>query len=105
MKAPSEGAGRTVREGRQGSLVWLSTALRPMSERASRTLCCFRESGSSQAAPLPDRVRQGCCAAVWGAEECYAPTHSCFLVGPTHSSPSTLRLLGCPVGSWGMETS
>lgn len=107
MKAASEGLG-AVRAGRKdsrGSLVCLSTALLLMSRRASLTLCCFRESSSSQAALLPDRVRAGLVCWDVGTEECYAPAHSCSLVAPAHSSLSVVSLLSGTAGSWGMETS
>lgn len=73
LRAASEGLGSQSGKDVRGSLVWLSMALLPMSKRASPTLCSFRESSSSQAAPLPDRVN-GRAAVLgyggWGAENC-----------------------------------
>lgn len=83
--------------------MWLSMALLLTSKRASPTLCCFRESSSSQAAPLPDRVRGRAAVLGWGggAENCWAPAP----LSAQHTSLSALSLLSCTAGSWGVETS
>lgn len=57
LKAASKGLGSQSGKDVRGSLMWLSMTLLPMSKRASPTLCRFRESSSSQAALLSDRVR------------------------------------------------
>lgn len=62
--------------------MWLSMALLLTSKRASPTLCCFRESSSSQAAPLPDRVRGRAAVLECGGSRELLGT--CSLVGPAH---------------------